>query len=103
MWAGFAVPAILNTINSFSHYYEFAPRVDLNFPLALGHDAVVLRIRLNYLMMGLAYFINTGISGSLWFFYVLAKAQEWVCSTLGASLPPNSSTPSATPAPPRAC
>ena len=83
MWAGFAVPAILNTINSFSHYYEFAPRVDLNFPLALGHDAVVLRIRLNYLMMGLAYFINTGISGSLWFFYVLAKAQEWACSTLG--------------------
>ena len=59
MWAGFAVPAILNTINSFSHYYEFAPRVDLNLPLALGHDAVVLRIRLNFLMMGLAYFINT--------------------------------------------
>ena len=83
MWAGFAVPAILNTINSFSHYYEFAPRVDLNLPLALGHDAVVLRIRLNYLMMGLAYFINTGISGSLWFFYLLAKAQEWACSTLG--------------------
>ena len=83
MWAGFAVPAILNTINSFSHYYEFAPRVDLNLPLSLGHDAVVLRVRLNYLMMGLAYFINTGISGSLWFFYLLAKAQEWACSTLG--------------------
>ena len=83
MWAGFAVPAILNTINSFSHYYEFAPRVDINLPLALGHDAVVLRLRLNYLMMGLAYFINTGISGSLWFFYLLAKAQEWACSTLG--------------------
>lgn len=83
MWAGFAVPAVLNTLNSFSHYYEFAPRVDLNLPLALGHDAVVLRLRLNYLMMGLAYFINTGISGSLWFFYLLAKAQEWACSTLG--------------------
>ncbi len=83
MWVGFAVPALLNTINSFSHYYEFAPRVDLNLPLALGHDAVVLRLRLNYLMMGLAYFINTGISGSLWFFYLLAKAQEWICSTLG--------------------
>ena len=83
MWAGFAVPAILNTVNSFSHYYEFAPRVDLDLPLALGHDAVVLRVRLNYLMMGLAYFINTGISGSLWFFYLVAKAQEWVCATLG--------------------
>lgn len=83
MWAGFAVPAILNTVNSFSHYYEFAPRVDLDLPLALGHDAVVLRVRLNYLMMGLAYFINTGISGSLWFFYLLAKAQEWACATLG--------------------
>ena len=76
MWAGFAVPAILNTINSFSHYYEFAPSVDLNLPLALGHDAVVLSIRLNYLMMGLAYFMairRLGLDLSLCLCYVYSK------------------------------
>ena len=86
MWAGFAVPAVLNSINALSHYYEFVTRVDIDLPLSLGPDAPTLRIRLNYLMMGLAYFINTGISFSLWFLYLLAKMQEYACSVLGLSL-----------------
>ena len=83
MWAGFAVPAVLNSINALSHYHEFVTRVDIDLPLNMGPDAPTLRIRINYLMMGLAYFINTGISFSLWFFYLLAKMQEYVCSLLG--------------------
>ena len=83
MWAGFAVPAFVNTVNSFTHYYEFVPRIDINLPLDIGPDIPVLRIRLNYLMMGLSYFINTGISFSLWFFYLLAKVQEFICARLG--------------------
>lgn len=83
MWIGFAVPFILNSINSFSHYFEFINRIDLNFSLHIARESVTIPIRLNYLMMGLAYFINTGISFSLWFFYLLAKVQEATFSTLG--------------------
>ena len=80
---GVPVPAFVNTVNSFTHYYEFVPRIDINLPLDIGPDIPVLRIRLNYLMMGLSYFINTGISFSLWFFYLLAKVQEFICARLG--------------------
>ena len=83
MWAGFAIPFLFNTVNALSRYYEFVPQVDLNYSLSVARDTVSIPIRLNYLMMGLAYFINTGISFSLWFFLLLAKFQEAVSSILG--------------------
>lgn len=83
MWVGFAVPFLLNTINALSRYYNFAAQVDIDFPVHIARGAVTIPIRLNYLMMGLAYLINTGISFSLWFFYLFAKTQEVFCSVLG--------------------
>ena len=83
VWAGFAVPFLLNSVNALSYYVEFVPRTDLNFSIPLARNTITIGIRLNYLMMGLAYFINTGISFSLWFFYLLAKSQEAICSILG--------------------
>ena len=83
MWAGFAVPFLLNTVNALSRYYNFVAQVDIDFPLRIAREAITIPIRLNYLMMGLAFFINTGISFSLWFFYLLAKFQEAICSILG--------------------
>ena len=83
MWTGFAVPFLFNSVNAFSRYFEFVPRVDIDFPLAIARNTVVVPIRLNYLMLGLAYFINTGISFSLWFFYLLSKTQEAVFSVVG--------------------
>ena len=83
MWVGFAIPFLLNSVLALSRYYEFVPAVDINYELLVARGAVSIPIRLNYLMMGLAYFINTSISFSLWFFLLLAKLQEAVCSILG--------------------
>ena len=46
-------------------------------------DTPQIRVRPNYLMIGLAYFINTGVSFSLWVFFLLAKLQQGICATLG--------------------
>jgi hypothetical protein len=83
LWIGFAVPVVFNTINALSHYYQFIPNVELNFTFSVVPETPLLRVRLNYLMIGLVYFINTGISFSLWIFFLLAKFQEGVCATLG--------------------
>ncbi|NKB69129.1 MAG: hypothetical protein GKR89_18830 [Candidatus Latescibacteria bacterium] len=83
MWYGFAVPFIFNSINALSRYYESIGQFDLNLAFQVARNTVTINIRLNYLMMGLAYLINTGISFSLWFFYLLAKGQEAICSILG--------------------
>ena len=83
IWAGFAVPFLFNTVNALSHYYEFVPQADLRYSFMVARNTVEIVIRLNYLMLGLAYFINTGISFSLWVFFLLAKSQEAACSILG--------------------
>ena len=62
LWAGFAVPLIINTINALSHYYPFIPELAFNFSFSLVPDTPEIRVRPNYLMIGLAYFINTGVS-----------------------------------------
>jgi len=91
MWAGFACPFIFHSVNAFSHYYEFVPQVGRTYqPLAslfrLGPQfgyVYALPIRIDFMMMGLAYFINTGVAFSMWFFYLLGKTQETICSILG--------------------
>jgi hypothetical protein len=83
MWAGFAVPFLLNSYNALSFYLSYVPAIPLNASIPLARNTVNLPIRLNFLMMGLAYFINAGVAFSLWFFALLAKAQEAVCSILG--------------------
>ena len=83
MWAGLAVPFILHGVNALSHYYEFVPRLDLIYQVPIAHSAIWFSLRVDCMWMGLAYFINTGTSFSLWLFYLLAKLQELACSTLG--------------------
>ena len=83
MWVGFAIPFLLNSLTALSRYYEFVRPVDINLSLLVARGTVSIPIRVNYLMIGLVYFINTGVSFSLWFFYLLAKLQESACSILG--------------------
>ena len=83
LWIGLAVPVIFNTINALSRYYPFVPSTELNFSFNLLPDTPQIRIRLNYLMLGLAFMINTGVSFSLWAFFLLAKLQEGVCAAVG--------------------
>ena len=83
MWCGLAVPLLLNSVEALSHYFPFFPSTDTELRLALLRDSVVLRVRINYLMFGFAYFIGSGIAFSLWFFYLLNRVQEGLFSIVG--------------------
>lgn len=83
VWAGFALPFLFDTANALSRYHEFVPQTDLYYSFTVAHNTVSLVFRINHLMMGLAYFINTSTSFSLWVFCLLAKFQEALCSLLG--------------------
>ena len=81
--AGFAVPLIVHGINGFSYYYEFVPRINLMHHLPLAHGTVTFYLRFDCMWTGLAYLVNTSTTFSLWFFYLLAKAQQVACARLG--------------------
>ena len=83
LWAGFAVPFLINSVNALSGYYEFVPRLNIEHRFFMAANTVELLIRPNFMIMGLAYFINTGIAFSMWLFFLLAKSQEAVCSVVG--------------------
>ena len=91
MWLGFSFPFIFHSVNALSRYYEFVPEIGRSYSLLESLFKFVPQfgyvftfpVRVDFMMMGLAYFINTGISFSLWFFFFLAKLQEVLFSVLG--------------------
>ncbi len=83
MWCGLAIPLILGSVNALSHYFPFITPINPAASVPLFRDSVVLRLRINWLMFGFAYFINSGIAFSLWFFYLLNTLQEGLFSVVG--------------------
>ena len=90
MWVGFSIPFIYHSVNALSHYYPFVPQIGRTYSLLdifrLGPQfgyAFAVEVRIDFMMLGLAYLISTNISFSTWFFYLLAKAQETIFAVLG--------------------
>ena len=65
----------------------FISPIETQTSLALFRNSVTLSLRLNLLMFGFAYFINTNISFSLWFFYLLHLIERGTFSILGIHSP----------------
>ena len=82
LWLGFAIPALLHSINSLHSIYPTLPF----FPVNSVHDAIPdfglstpwtgmgsFFYMLHPAGVGFGYLINTDVSFSLWFFYLLKK------------------------------
>ena len=83
MWLGLAVPFVLHGINALSHYFEFIGNISFIQTLPLAQNTVHFYLRFDCMWMGLAYLVNANITFSLWFFYLLIKAQEVVFTRIG--------------------
>ena len=83
MWLGLAVPFILHGINALSHYYEFIGSINFMHHLSLAQNTVTFYLRPDCLMIGMAYLVNTNITFSLWFFYLLVKAEQVIFTSVG--------------------
>ncbi|MDR3706854.1 MAG: hypothetical protein P4L33_01020 [Capsulimonadaceae bacterium] len=85
LWIGFAVPCFFHSINSLHYLYPTLPFLPINhcqdyvqtgslqFPLT---GAGTLFYMLHPAGVGLGYLINTDVSFSLWFFYLLKKVVD---------------------------
>ena len=87
MWCGLLLPFLLNSTNALHHYFNFVPSLALQTSVELFNRTASLNIRMNFLMFGFAYFINSNIAFSLWFFYLLHVIQESVFSYIGIFSP----------------
>jgi hypothetical protein len=85
LWCGFAIPMFVHSLNSLQSIYPTLPTMQMN----TTHDFIsnaglqtpwtgagTLFYQLHPCGVGFGYLINTDVSFSLWFFYLLKKAVD---------------------------
>jgi len=87
MWAGFSLPLIVGSMKALHNYYNFVPTVVTQMSIPLFRNTASLQIALSFPMLGFMYLVNTDIALSIWFFSLLARAQEGIFGVLGISSP----------------
>ena len=82
VWLGLAIPFVLGSLEALHHYFPAIPSPVLETRLSLLRQIVVLRLDINFLMLGFAYLIGVQLSFSLWVFYLLHALQEGLLRSL---------------------
>jgi hypothetical protein len=83
MWAGFLFCFLINSTNILHNYFPWIPAFMGQAEFMIFREQIQLTFRINFLMLGFAYFINTGVAFSIWFFYLVKLAQHGIFITLG--------------------
>ena len=86
-WCGLLLTFSINSVNALHQYFNFITPITPQTSVELFNRTATLNIRINFLMFGFAYFHNTNIAFSLWFFYLLHVVQESLFSYLGIFSP----------------
>ena len=84
LWIGFAVPFVLLSFKGLHYYFPAAPLpMQSAGQLEWIGKGTMLSLDWVYAWIGFFYLVNLDISFSIWFFYVLNKAQEGIFASLG--------------------
>jgi len=93
MWIGFAIPAVILTLNGLHHYFPAVPYIKLNIWLSSyikekPWDGLnPINLAMIFSALGLTYLLPTQLSFSLWFFYFFFRLQAITGSALGFPMP----------------
>lgn len=83
MWAGFAIPALVTSLNALHAYYNFVPAVQQLMTIPVFRNAFSLIVRLSFPMVGFSFLINLDIAFSLWFFNLASSVLRGGLAVLG--------------------
>ncbi len=93
MWIGLAIPFFINGWNSVHNYINFFPVIDLAESIALFNNKLVLPINFTWPLIGFGYLLSLEVSFSLWFFFILSRAQNLINATFGIDIAGNTTLP----------
>jgi hypothetical protein len=92
MWIGFAIPVVIHTLNGLKSYFPSVPGINLWFSLdrfLMDKPWDAMRpfpIQLYLSVIGFSYLITLEVGFSLWFFFLIYKAECAIGSMLGFSM-----------------
>ncbi|MBI2506458.1 MAG: hypothetical protein HYW07_24850 [Candidatus Latescibacteria bacterium] len=87
-WAGFAVPALINSLNALHAYFNFIPPISLSSALPILRNSVWLNFTPRFEVIGLSYLLSLDVSFGVWFFALLAHLQNGIELLVGWSIGP---------------
>jgi len=84
-WIGFAVPAVVLSLDALSFHVPSFPVSSLSYNtlIAFFGGAMVLNFGIHYAWIGFTYLINLDVSLSIWVFFLLSKLQDVAFTTFG--------------------
>jgi len=94
LWLGFAIPAILHSLNGLSRIYPFLPSLQVSillnpyFTSKPWRDISYLRANISFAAIGFFYLVPADLTFAFWFFYLFGKLQDVVGSMFGAVFRP---------------
>lgn len=92
MWMGFAVPLVVFGLNGLHQLYPQIPQLTVQVPMNQylkgkpWSDLGYLTMFLSMAAVGFFYLLPSEVLLSLWFFFIFARAQELLASTLGVNM-----------------
>tara|TARA_B100001250_G_scaffold278813_1_gene241219 strand:- start:1094 stop:3034 length:1941 start_codon:yes stop_codon:yes gene_type:complete len=87
MWLGFFIPVIIFSTNALNHYFPFIPSIELRNSLSFFGGALNLQTNVNFVALGLAYFLSLDVGMSIWLFHLFTMGQITLENILGYSVP----------------
>ena len=97
LWLGFAVPFLISSINGLHEYIHIIPKINLITFLPIFRKTISLRFCVSFPVIGISYFLTTGLSLSLWLFAILGIFQTGIFRMLGYSIGPRDAYCSSSP------
>jgi hypothetical protein len=85
-WAGFAVPFFIVMWHVATFFYPLLPdlRIDITWSsISFGREFPAMYTRVNFFIVGFAYFTDLRILLSIWFFHLLAALQVGLSARIG--------------------
>ena len=86
MWAGLLIPLLFNSLNALHHYDPMYPAFKIDQRMSIFDESVMLRLNINFLILGFTYLINSTLTLSIWFFYLVHLVQERVLTLMGTGV-----------------
>ena len=83
MWAGFAVPFIVTSMNGLHAYHHFIPGISLSAGIPILPNLESLSVVVSFPMMGFAYLTHQEVTLSIWLFYLLGYALKGYFTYIG--------------------
>jgi hypothetical protein len=90
LWAGFALPAVIFTMNGLREFYPTLPTFPTEIPInplltsRPWSDMSMVTLFVSFAGVGFFYLLPVELLFSFWFFFLLGRAEEIVASMLGA-------------------